>query len=120
MTSSHRLATRHFTPQILAHFIQESFHSTEYGWSNTFGTGWEDAVKRLLALPPGSSASAMRQAVSLPLLIHIPELLCASCFAPTFSLVNLGREPSTFWVCEKCLGEATQRLQEIALAWSEN
>lgn len=108
--TSHHLATRRFTPQTLAAHIEQSFHTLEHGWSNVFGASWEDAYQRLLALPPGAGTREMQEAIGFTLLIHLPELLCASCLSPSFHLVNLGRASATFWLCEQCLDDAAEKL----------
>lgn len=112
MTKSYRLATRHFTPQILASHIEESFHTLEHGWSNVFGASWQDAYRNLQGLSPEATPRDMKQAIGFTLLIHLPELLCASCLSPSFRLVNLGRTAATFWLCEPCLEDAAGHLQE--------
>ena len=107
---SHHLATQHFTAQTLAAHLKKSFYTLEHGWSNVYGASWESAYQNLQNLPDDATEADLRNAIGFALLIHLPNLLCASCFSPFFHLVNLGRASATFWLCEACLDSALDAL----------
>jgi len=106
MRNTHHFATQHFNAQTLAAHLAEAYCLPDIGWSNVYGASWEKAYQNLQNLPENATVADLREAVGMGLLIHLPNLLCASCAFPSFHLVNLGRPSATFWLCEGCLDSA--------------
>ena len=102
---NHRLALESWTPSEIASHIEDSYFSSEHGWSNFFGESWGTAHSKLKCLPESATEHDILRAIGLTLTRHLPFLHCASCFGFSTTFCNLGRTSATFWVCEKCLDD---------------